>query len=118
MISIIALIWYQSFSWINVIMLKLGVPAPLSLSSSASLVLNTNKGLFLSRIRLKNRIISFFVGLSLESKLLLLYPPRLFPCECWLNACEFCKTVYFSTGIVNFIWFSSLSYLNSSFSLS
>lgn len=53
-------------------MLKLGVPAPSPGSSELSLVLNTNSGLFLSSILLRNRIISFLVPFWLsESKDLL-----------------------------------------------
>lgn len=61
----------------SVIILKLGVPTPLVSSSSPSRVLNTNSGLFLSRIRLRKRIISLLVVLSLESWLPLLFP------SCW-----------------------------------
>ena len=103
----------------RVIMLKLGVPTPFSTSSSASLVLNTKSGLFLSRILLKNLIISRLVGLSFESKLLLLWGPipGLYTLECRL--CEFiCLLELFWAWvfIVRRIWFSSLSYLSSSLS--
>lgn len=42
---------HSSFPWISVIMLKDGVPHSFSESSLPSRVLNTNNGLFLSRIR-------------------------------------------------------------------
>ena len=108
---------FLSFSCIKVIILKLGVPHPSSSSFSPSLVLNTNKGLFLSNMRLRNRIISFLVCLSLESMLRLLWSSWcVLPYECELCAYLYLWLLFLSDigclKLLNAILFSSsLSYL-------